>query len=252
VYAATYAKRRRDVRFYAQLVRGLEGPILELGAGNGRVSLALAREKRRIFALDQARPMLRDLEQRALALGLEDWIVPVRADMRAFELRKKFELVIAPFNALLHLYTAPDFLRCFSCVRRHLKPGGRFVFDYSVPRLEDLARANGTFSPATRVKIPLRLNSRSPTANSLLYSERSEYGEVHQVLLTTLRYRAPSGVAGQKSVVDVPLAHRQVFPQEICALLRQSGFGSLELCEDFTARPASDAVDSLVVTCRRK
>ena len=52
----------------------------------------------------------------------------------AVRLRRRFPLVIAPFNALMHLYEPQDVVKCFANVARHLAPDGRFVFDVRMRR----------------------------------------------------------------------------------------------------------------------
>ena len=63
-YTQTYRKRTEDVAFYVDLARQVGGPILEYGAGNGRITLALARAGFTVTAVDLSAPMLVDLKQR--------------------------------------------------------------------------------------------------------------------------------------------------------------------------------------------
>ena len=63
-YTHCYRSRKHDVEYYAQLARGVVGPVLEFGCGNGRVTLAIAGAGASIHGVDLSRPMLNDLEQR--------------------------------------------------------------------------------------------------------------------------------------------------------------------------------------------
>src|SRR5690606_8417346 len=133
-YWRSYSRRRRDVAYYLRLAKPAE-QVLEYGVGNGRIAPPLARAGVSVTGIDLSRPMLRDLEQR---LGRAPRRVRERVrtrfgDMRSVRLGRRFPLVIAPFNAVLHLYSVRDVERFFARVREHLAPGGEFVFDILVP-----------------------------------------------------------------------------------------------------------------------
>ena len=63
-YTHTYAARDSDVRYYVDVAKKAKGPVLELGAGNGRITVPLARNGIRVTAVDHSRPMLQDLRAR--------------------------------------------------------------------------------------------------------------------------------------------------------------------------------------------
>jgi hypothetical protein len=137
------------------------------------------------------------------------------------------------------LYELEDVQAFFSRVRRHLAPGGRFVFDFSVPSPHDLGR-----DPNQRFKTP---RFRHPSAKKTVrYAERFEYHPLRQLLIIWMEFDPIDGSAGWV----VPLSHRQFFPQEMRALLEQAGFSGIELFEDFSDRPASSDADSLCVVAR--
>jgi 2-polyprenyl-3-methyl-5-hydroxy-6-metoxy-1,4-benzoquinol methylase len=52
IYDAVYADLTHDVDFYAAMARESGGPILELGCGTGRISLAIAREGVAVTGVD--------------------------------------------------------------------------------------------------------------------------------------------------------------------------------------------------------
>ena len=59
--------------------------------------------------------------------------------MTRFSLGRRFKLAIAPFRPLCHLTTVAEQLRFLECVREHLVPDGRLVFDVFNPNLAMLA-----------------------------------------------------------------------------------------------------------------
>ena len=94
--------------------------MLELGAGQGRVAAYLARRGAEVWALELSAAMRRRGEAATRGLPVH-WVA---GDMRAFELGRRFPLVLAPFNALMHLYTLADQDAALACVVRHLEAGG--------------------------------------------------------------------------------------------------------------------------------
>ena len=60
-----------DIPFYVLICEGATGPIVELGAGSGRISVELARHGHRVIALDASPVMLAQAERRAQRLGVE-------------------------------------------------------------------------------------------------------------------------------------------------------------------------------------
>jgi len=216
------------------------GPVLEYGVGNGRVAIPIARAGVEVCGVDLSRPMLAHLAER-LAQEPEAVRTRVRArhgDMRAVRLNRRFPLVIAPFNTLLHLYDRSDFEQLLARVREHLAPGGRFVFDVSIPQPADLAR-----DPRRRYGAP---RIRHPTTGELVrYAERFEYDPMRQLLLVTIEFSPEQGPS-----FSVPLTHRQFYPAEIEALLHYNGFSEVVFRADFTDCPPDAEVDSLVVSAR--
>lgn len=241
-YAFAYRSRREDVDYYVRLGKRHGGPVLEYGIGNGRIALELARAGVDVVGIDLSRPMLGALKA-ALAkepVEVRRRVRAVHGDMRSVRLRKKFPLVIAPFNVVLHLYQREDVEAFLARARLHLAPRGRLVFDFSVPQPGDLDRDPERWYGAPRF--------RHPTTGQLVrYAERFDYDPIRQLLVVWMRFSPEGG--GRPWIV--PLTHRQFFPQEMAALLHHAGFGDVSLLEAFSERPPGADVDALVVHCRK-
>jgi SAM-dependent methyltransferase len=109
-----------DLPLWRALADECGDPILEVGAGTGRVALELARGGHEVTALDSDAELLAALEQRAGGLGVRT----TRADARAFELDSGFTLCVVPMQTI-QLFGGPsgraEFLRR---ARAHLRDGG--------------------------------------------------------------------------------------------------------------------------------
>jgi len=242
-YDKAYASRRNDVEYYVARALDSGGPVLEYGVGNGRVALELARVGIDVTGIDASRPMLEDFRKRLKKepSAIQKRVTLRLGDMRQLRLNRRFPLVIAPFNVVLHLYSRDDVEQFLARVRQHLGPGGAFVFDYSAPRPGDLA-----VDPERKFGAP-RL--RHPTQGGIVkYAERFDYDAWRQILLCKIEFSPLDGSASWQ----VPLTHRQFFPREMAALLHYNGFQKQLWTQDFSDQPAGSNADSLVVTCAAK
>jgi SAM-dependent methyltransferase len=112
------------------------GPILDVGAGTGRVTLDLARAGHEVVALDVDAELLAELARRADGLPVRT----VVADARDFDLGERFGLVLAPMQTVQLLEGRhADFIRCAA---RHMAPGALLA-----AAIADLSPHEGEFQP---------------------------------------------------------------------------------------------------------
>jgi SAM-dependent methyltransferase len=240
-YELAYGDRRHDVAFYVKELRACsERRVLEYGCGNGRITLPLAQAGATVVAVDLSKPMLNDLGRRLAAAPpqVRQRVQVHLCDMRSFETGDRFPLVIAPFNTLLHLYEPADFLEFAKRVLRQLAPGGRFLFDVSLPQAADFCRDEDEELEAPDFTHPM-------TGEVFSYTERFEYDPIRQLLVVWMRFTPKDGSLG----FTIPLAHRQYYPQELRGLLGCAGFENVRFLSDFSDEPAGAHTDSLVVEC---
>jgi SAM-dependent methyltransferase len=123
--------RVQDVAFYRNAARDFGDPVLELGCGTGRITMALAEAGKRITGLDLSGRMLERAVKKRAALRVEarERVHLVQGDMARFDLGEKFRLVIIPFRPFQHLLEVRQQMDCLECVRKHLAPSGRLILD---------------------------------------------------------------------------------------------------------------------------
>ena len=128
VYDAWASDMTEDIDFYVELAREADGPIIELAAGTGRISIPIVeRTRKRVIGIDLSPAMLERARERAVEAGVELELHEV--DMRDLDYVEASDLVICPYRALLHLPTWADRRRVFEQVARALEPGGRFAWN---------------------------------------------------------------------------------------------------------------------------
>lgn len=118
--------------FYAELYLETEGPVVELGVGNGRIAVEAARRGRSLIGVDSSAAMLEQCRRRAREAGVAERLTLLKADMRAFELESPAALIAIPFHSIGHLLTPEDKLDGLRRAHAQLVPGGRLVFDHFV------------------------------------------------------------------------------------------------------------------------
>jgi SAM-dependent methyltransferase len=109
-----------DLPVWRSLAREHGEPVLDVGAGTGRIALELAGHGHRVVALDHDPALIAELSRRAAGLEIET----VVADARSFELGRRFGLIIVPMQTIQLLGGTRGRARFLERTRRHLETGG--------------------------------------------------------------------------------------------------------------------------------
>lgn len=240
-YEHNYSDRKDDIAYYVQLALKHRGPLLELGVGNGRIALPVARaskaEGKHVWGVDLSKAMLDDLRTRLNSepAGVRERVHIRRGDIRSVRLGQKFPLVIAPFNTVLHLYERRDVERFLQTVHVHLAPNGVFVADLSVPMPEDMLS-----NPEKLERTPPFVH---PTVGKVRYGERFDYDTIRQILFVSMEFEP---LAKGRVPFTTPLCHRQFFPREWESLLHYNGFKAIATFGDFGGGPLQNASETMI------
>ena len=219
-YDALHAGRTADAAFYARQAVESGGPVLEVGCGTGRVSLASAAAGVDVTGLDNdaallARAAVKHAGSRATRARAEGSrmsgrpsaprgrLALVCADMRAYAFRRHFAAVLMPFRVFQSMLTVSDQLAALASARAALVPGGRLVLDVFDPRLDVLAEAAEGPAPLAetgrsyedargqwRERVAARYDLESQTVDlTYVYERQSEGGEPVERAFDRLRVR---------------------------------------------------------------
>jgi SAM-dependent methyltransferase len=112
-----------DLALWRELAAAADGPVLDVGAGTGRVALDLAAGGVEVVALDVDDALLGALRERAGAAGLD--VETVCADATAFDLgERRFGLIAVPMQTLQLLPDAEARAAFLHSAKAHLRSGG--------------------------------------------------------------------------------------------------------------------------------
>ena len=117
-------------RVFLRFLRRDPSSILDLGCGTGNHAQVLAQRGYKVTGIDASAGMVR--VARGKARGQPN-LVFRRADMRRFDLARKFDAAICMDGAFTHLLTERDLLAHLRTVRRHLAGDGAYVFEFAQP-----------------------------------------------------------------------------------------------------------------------
>jgi SAM-dependent methyltransferase len=120
-----YVTADYDIPFFVSETRPVQGTVLELMAGTGRLSLPLLESGAKLTCVDSSNAMLEVLSRKLKQRGLHADIVC--ADVCRLDLSARFELAILPFQAFMEIVGEENQRAALAAVFKYLVPGGRFI-----------------------------------------------------------------------------------------------------------------------------
>jgi SAM-dependent methyltransferase len=225
---------RRDLGFWRSLVpRWRPARILEVGAGLGRLTSAVARDVPAI-GIDISLEMLA-VARRRRRREPGSRARFVAADMRRVAFAGGFDLIIAASDPFSHLTSEADRRQALRALAKQLSGHGHFV-------LEGLYRPRKIFEPPER-----RIRH---AAGVLSISESWRPIGTRQLWNARYRYCDRNG-EGEETTVEASFVARAWDPTGIRRFFASCGLAIEELWGDFDRRPFSRGAPRLVVIARR-
>jgi SAM-dependent methyltransferase len=219
-----------DLPVWRELADDAGGPILDLGAGTGRVAIDLAARGHEVVALDANPELLAALAARAPAVRT------ATADARSFDLGRTFALVLAPMQLVQILGGKESRIAMLDRVHAHLDPGGTFAAALAEPR--DAVDEEHTAPP-----LPDMLDCDGWVLSSLPVSIEERNGTV-----VVTRRRLAVSPDGELSEDTVEIVFDLVSAAEFDHEARAAGLTPVER----RAVPETrDHIGSTVILCRR-
>lgn len=194
--------------------------ILDLGCGSGGHALPLAQRGHFVTGVDRSETMLAIARHKAAESGEDgacDRLVFHHADIRTLDLGQAFDAGISMFAVIGYQVANEDLAAAFQTARRHLNPGGLFVFDawFGPAVLSE--------KPSDRYKILEQENRRVIRFASPLLDLSKHTVQVNYRVIQLENDRVTDEVSESHLM-------RFLFPQEISHYLEEGGFRMVKLC----------------------
>jgi SAM-dependent methyltransferase len=239
IYHAHHTLDQADIPFWLQLAAQSSGPVLELGCGTGRVSLALAQAGCQVFGLDNDLSMLRYFAKLAGTQNA-DRVHLLQADMRRFHLAERFGLILIPCNTLSTL-ALPDLKATLACVAPHLRAGG--IFAASLPNPYLLARLPGRGRSEVEEIFRHPLDGEPVQASSAWQRSEAAF-----TVYWYYDHLLPDGQVERSQAV----IHHQRFSENVYLdELNMNGFRSIQLFGDVDRSPYRKTSPSLILVASK-
>ncbi|WP_052807299.1 class I SAM-dependent methyltransferase [Risungbinella massiliensis] len=241
-YDWTSTGMENDTCYYTELAKLHKGPVLELGCGTGRISLAIARESISLVGIDFSAQMLQSARKKAKAMALAGRTQWIEADMADFHVpnNRTFPLIISPYRSFQHLLKVEDQLRTLRQVRKHLRQDGVFAFHLFSPNMEQLLDLNRSYQFRGNYEVP----GSYETVDVYDYTELDSF---RQLLHVTRYYERFEETGKMIERVKSDFSIRYTFPTELRHLLAVNGFRIQNMYGDFDGTPFHEESEEMVI-----
>jgi len=217
----------KEVAFYAELLQGVQGPILEAMCGSGRLLLPLLRLGFEIDGLDNSAEMLESCEKRCLSENLK--VSLFNQPIESSSLRK-YALIFIAVGSFQLITDRAEALKILRILHSHLLPGGSLVLD--------------TFIPWDSVKVSIEGDALSKEKKTVSSNRSVVCLDGAEILLTSVTIIDPweqleiSKNQYEKSLDGKVIAHeeedlsvRWYYPYEMELFLEKAGFSQVWMTE---------------------
>ena len=227
-----------DIPFWLSIAEREAGPIVEWGAGTGRISIPLAAAGHDVTAVEISGRMVERGKKKRENVG---WIV---GDMRSVDPGRRYGLAICAFNSFLCLNSVDDALAFLRNAHEHLVPGGLLGIEVSAFSPEELVDPPG--GPTLRHDFTRKLPDGRLERSSVSHYDAST--QLMEMRLFYERYGA-SGALESRRAHD--LAIRVVGLSELDLMMRLTGFEVEAVYGGFEGEPFTSTSDHLIVLARK-
>ncbi len=201
--------------------------VLELACGTGTIALSLEElDSYHITATDGSADMIRIAKRKAVLVNSEiDFRVMNFLDMK---LEKKYDVVFMVFDSVNYLHKKEEVIRLHQEVRKVIKPGGIFVFDFTTPR-------------NSRKAIRYLNNDTKTVDGKYRYHRESSFDGKNNVHTNRFIIEIFSGEDSDLTSVHEEVHQQKIYTKdEMEEIIRQTDFTILQAYDGFELKPAHD------------
>lgn len=245
LYDAEHASFDDDVDLYLAMAKEVDGPILELGCGTGRILVPLANAGAQVTGIDSSPVMLRRARQALASLDDDTGVQLANLDMRNADQAPggPFALVIYSLNGLMHLDTQAGQIASLRSVGKSLADGGMVLIDIMNPSPDYLEQIAGAAL--------LEWTGQSADGSVIQKWAHREI-DVHAQSIETRLWYDLTSVSGELNRLHTGFTLRYLHLAELSLMLREAGFGEPTAYGSYQLDPLDSQSERMIVTAEKQ
>jgi SAM-dependent methyltransferase len=238
----SYCRFTDDLSFFLQECKKIDGSVLELMCGTGRISIPLLEAGVNLTCVDASPAMLAQLREKLVAKRLSAQVV--EASVTSLKLESTFDLVLLPFQSFHELHSSAEQRQALNQIARSLKPNGRFICTLHNPkvRLQSINQGKANYGPFPRV------DGVGSVSLSVDLNYDSETGIVRGYQTIYELDSTDRKVAEHQLPIQFSLIEFDVFQE----LLQSAGFSIEEVFGNYDFSTFAPENSPYIIVCARK
>ncbi len=203
-----------------------ENGALEFGVGTGRIASPLSQRGVAVTGIDLSDAMMRRVSGKPNA----DKIKLVQGDFSCTSVDGSFDLVYLVFNTLMNLTSQEAQLACFQNAANHLVPGGHFVVEVMMPRLQWL----------------------NPGSKHMVWDFSAQHRGIDEYDLATQGLISHHTFSREGKETSSSIPFRYVWPGELDLMAKLSGMTLQSRWEDWSGSKFTHDSENQIVVWRKE
>ena len=231
---------KRDIAFWKRMSATVEGPILELGCGTGRVAIPVARGGATVVGIDRSESMLARGHKQVRRARVASRVKLIRGDIRYLPFPDRtFPLVMAPYGILQSLLDEKLLSATLKQVQRVLTRDGTFGLELvaDLPAWDEYTRR-------TSLK-----GKRGPNGKPIALIESVKQDRRHHI--TRFEQEFVEGRGRTATRKKFTLAFRTVSVPQMVQRLEKAGLEVTNLLGDYQGGPWDLRADVWIILARK-
>jgi SAM-dependent methyltransferase len=236
-----------DIPFYLEYASKINGNILELACGSGRITIPLAKAGHEVWGVDISDTMMESFRKKIKDLPEEaaQRIHLLHEDMTSFKINQKFPLIIIPFRSFHALIDENQQHKCLENVYNHLSAHGCFIITF-VKLINDIK--DGWIKEEEIFEWE---NIDPRTGNKVRRHQiRKNIEPNKQIIYMDLVYYIEQADGSEERLVE-ELFFKYNYEEQIKSLLFSNGFEIIEEMGYYDRRPITEGSEFIFV-CKKK
>lgn len=219
-----------DLAFILEELKTVNGPVLDIGCGTGRLAIPVAQRRRHTIGIDICPDMIHIANKKRQESKAKQWLQFFEYDMRSFRLHQQFSLIIVAYRTFMHLHTKRDQLNVLRRIRDHLLPTGKAIISFINPTQLLLPELSAFGGPMVHLVDSFQIPGQK---SHIVIISKTEYLQRSNRLRITFIFNRVYLSSGKKHKEYHSFEYRIIYPDEMKNRIHESGLNIKALYGNF-------------------